>query len=167
VTTTLRLSQMTPEQAELARAREIKRSRRQRSVRSRSIHVYRTGKAELERLRAENAHDAPALDAARPKRRLECMNGPRPCPFVGCKFNLFLDVSERTGSIKLNFPDLEPGDMPPESSCVLDIAERGGLTLEQAGEVLNVTRESMRQLEELVLHKLKRSALANHEEDEG
>jgi hypothetical protein len=161
----MKYSEMTPEQAERVRLFEAGRSGRKRTVRSRSIHVYRTSGVALEQLKAENAPFAAELAAARPRRRLECMNGPRPCPFVGCKFNLFLDVSERTGSIKLNFPDLEPGDMPPESSCVLDIAERGGLTLEQAGEVLNVTRERMRQLEELVLHKLKRSALANHEED--
>lgn len=69
----------------------------------------------------------------------------RPCLFVSCKMNLFLDVDGRTGAIKLNFPDLEPGDM--KHSCTLDIAALGGVTLEDCGEVMNVTRERTRQLE--------------------
>ena len=43
----------------------------------------------------------------RPKTRADCINGPRPCLFVSCKHNLYLDVNPETGSIKLNFPDKE------------------------------------------------------------
>ena len=39
--------------------------------------------------------------------RAECVEGPRPCPYVSCKYHLYLDVQHRTGAIKLNFPDIE------------------------------------------------------------
>jgi len=54
----------------------------------------------------------------------------------------------RTGGIKLNFPDLEPHEM--EHSCALDIADMGGLTLMDAGILMNITRERIRQIEESI-----------------
>ena len=65
----------------------------------------------------------------RPNKRSECASGPRPCLFVACKYHLYLDVNPETGSIKMNFPDLEPWEL--EETCALDIAERGGVTLEE------------------------------------
>jgi hypothetical protein len=82
----------------------------------------------------------------RPKTRADCARVPRPCPYVACKYSLYLDVSE-TGSIILNFPHLEPGEMPPHQSCALDLAERGAMTLEDIAVVTNLTRERIRQVE--------------------
>ena len=70
----------------------------------------------------------------------------RPCVFSACKHSLYLDISE-TGSIILNFPHLEPGEMAPDQSCSLDLAERGGMTLEEIAVVTNLTRERIRQVE--------------------
>lgn len=70
----------------------------------------------------------------------------RPCVFVACKHSFYLDVSE-TGSIILNFPHLEPGQMPADSSCSLDLADRGAMTLEDIAVVTNLTRERIRQIE--------------------
>jgi len=80
-----------------------------------------------------------------PRTRAECREVPRPCPFVRCKYNLYLDVDPRTGSLKLNHPDKEPDEL--EESCALDIAERGGMTLEEVGLAINTTRERVRQIE--------------------
>ncbi len=63
-----------------------------------------------------------------------------------------LDVSLRNGSIKLHFPDIEPWEL--EETCALDVADRGGETLERVGELANVTRERIRQLEIVSLAKL-------------
>ena len=93
-------------------------------------------------------------DEERPRTRSECCDAPRPCLYVSCRFHLYLDVNEATGAIKLNFPDLEPGELP--ESCALDIAERGGLTLEEIGAFMNVTRERARQMEQQGLTKLAR-----------
>jgi len=91
-------------------------------------------------------------DVERPKTRGDCEGGPRPCPFVSCRYHLYLDVLD-TGSLKINRPDLEPWEL--EDSCALDVADRAGITLEEAGEVMNLTRERIRQLESIGLRKLK------------
>jgi hypothetical protein len=65
---------------------------------------------------------------------------------------LFVDVSARTGAIKLNFPDLDVWDM--NESCALDVADRGGTTLEDVGAIMNLTRERIRQVEVKALAKL-------------
>jgi hypothetical protein len=89
----------------------------------------------------------------RPESRGECSNVSRPCPYVSCKYHLYIDVNPRTGSIKVNFPDREVWEL--EHSCALDVAEQGGITLEEVGEILNLTRERIRQVEVRGLLKLK------------
>lgn len=128
--------------------REQRRSRRKRDVRARTISVKRMTKRELEIGRLLY----PESDYLRPKARAECAGGPRPCPFVSCKHHLYIDVSARTGAIKLNFPDLEVWEMG--ESCALDIADRGGTTLEDVGAIMNLTRERIRQVEVKALAKL-------------
>lgn len=128
--------------------REQRRSRRKRAVRARTISVKRMTKRELEIGRLLY----PETDYEKPRAREECLDGPRPCPFVSCKHHLFIDVSPRTGAIKLNFPDLEVWDMG--ESCALDVADRGGTTLEDVGAIMNLTRERIRQVEVKALAKL-------------
>lgn len=86
----------------------------------------------------------PETDYYKPRTRGECVDGPRPCPYVSCQHHLYLDVTE-AGSIKKNFPDLEPEEM--RETCALDVADRGGATLEDVGKLLNLTRERTRQIE--------------------
>jgi hypothetical protein len=40
-----------------------------------------------------------------------------------------------------------------ECSCVLDLAKNGGMTLDDIGEVMNITRERARQIEAMALDK--------------
>lgn len=91
----------------------------------------------------------------RPRTRSDCVDGPRPCPWVGCRHNLFLDVNADTGSIKLTFPELEPWDLV--QTCALDLAEQGQSTLDIIGDLLNVTRERVRQVEAIAIRKVKRA----------
>ena len=99
-----------------------------------------------------------ALDEMRPKRRADCLNGPRPCPWVSCKYHLYLDINPRTGSIKLNFPNIMPWEMT--ESCVLDIADRGPVTLEDVGKIMNLTRERIRQLEASASEQIRATRMA-------
>ena len=94
----------------------------------------------------------PEAEVEKPRVREECAGGERPCPFVSCKHHLYLDVSPRTGAIKLNFPDLEVWEM--NETCALDVADRGGTTLEEVGAIMNLTRERIRQVEVKGLAKL-------------
>jgi hypothetical protein len=92
-------------------------------------------------------------DVARPEARHECSQMQRPCPFVSCSHHLYLDVNPETGAIKLNFPHLEVWEMA--ETCSLDVADRGGITLEEVGAILNLTRERIRQVEVRGLAKIK------------
>ncbi|RYG20786.1 hypothetical protein EON82_19870 [bacterium] len=129
--------------------REQRRSRRKRAVRARTISVKRMTKREIELGRVLY----PDVEGeARPTSREACIGAERPCPFVSCKHHLFLDVSSRTGAIKLNFPDLEVWEM--RETCAIDVADRGGTTLEEVGAIMNLTRERIRQVEVKGLAKL-------------
>lgn len=128
--------------------------RRQGKRKSRTIAARRLSKVDL----SDGLGIDEDLDEFRPKKRSECIEGPRPCPWVACKYHLYLDINPRTGSIKLNFPDIEPWEM--EQSCVLDIADRGPVTLEDVGRIMNLTRERIRQLEAAASEKIRGSKLA-------
>lgn len=49
-----------------------------------------------------------------------------------------------------NFPDREPSEMPPDQSCALDQSEEPN-TLEEIGQLMNLTRERVRQIEDMAL----------------
>ena len=93
----------------------------------------------------------PETESWRPRTRPECEEVPRPCPYVGCRHNNFLDVSS-IGSIKFAYPGREPWEVPPDESCSLDVADRGSTTLEKVGDMIGVTRERIRQVERVTLH---------------
>ncbi len=128
---------------------EATRGRRKREVRAVTVPTKRLNvRKELEAgaiLFPLDEH----VDVMRPKTRGDCVGGERPCPFAGCRYHLFLDVHPRTGSIKLNFPDLELEELA--ETCALDVADREGTTLEKVGAILNVTRERIRQIENKAL----------------
>jgi len=130
-------------------SRKVRRRGRRTRMRSRTIAMKRLTKEEM-RL---GALMYPPVDEPRPLTRAECREGQRPCPYVSCKHHLFLDVNPETGSIKLNFPDLEVWEM--KDTCSLDVADRNGITLEEVGEIMNLTRERIRQVEVRGLLKLK------------
>jgi hypothetical protein len=130
-------------------SRKIRRRRRRTRPRSKTIAMKRLTREELR----VGALMYPPVDIPRPTTRAECREEMRPCPWVACKHHLYLDINPETGSIKINFPDLEPWEL--QHTCALDVAERGGITLEEVGEIMNLTRERIRQVEVRGLLKLK------------
>ncbi len=130
-------------------SRKIRRRRRRTRPRSKTIAMKRLTREELR----VGAMMYPPVDIPRPTSREECRGEARPCPWVACKHHLYLDINPETGSIKINFPDLEPWEL--QHTCALDVAERGGITHEEVGEIMNLTRERIRQVEVRGLLKLK------------
>lgn len=108
----------------------------------------------------------PATEEAwqtRPQSREECVKGPRPCPWVSCRFNLYLDVRE-DGVLKLNFPDREPEEM--SASCALDLADDGPRTLDSIAALMGMSKERARQLEATAFEKLYERLPRKNEDDE-
>lgn len=68
---------------------------------------------------------------------------PRPCRQTGCRYHLDHDRGRGTARTS-------------DETCSLDLAERGGMTLEEVGDVLGITRERIRQIEAKALTKLGR-----------
>jgi hypothetical protein len=135
------------------------------NAQAKTLNVSRMSRRHLTLLASEAPEQA-GEDYVRPRTRGECADGPRPCPFVSCRHHLFLEV-EQNGSIKFNQPDVEVWEMA--ESCAIDIADRGSVaidpeswvdrehaTLEVVGQVLNITRERVRQLEVRALAKVKK-----------
>ena len=124
----------------------------------------------------------PTAEPKRPQTRADCQKVPRPCPWVGCKHHLLLEVYEggaiaiasrrraRDGRPVSLYVRPRPSPMiigrfcdqavatleRLQDTCALDVAERGGHTLAETGAFMgNVTREHVRQIEVRGLKKLR------------
>lgn len=102
-------------------------------------------------------------------KRSECVDGPRPCPKLGCRYHLLSDklhpAREYGSEAMLRHIDNAEGTILEDLSgmqetCALDVADRGRHTLLEVGEVFGVTREMIRQIEARALRKL-RNAMAD------
>lgn len=140
---------------------DVEYNRKRQRARPRTISVKRLSKRALheERARVESELAADGYTPEpRPRTYAECQargigTGESPCAYVSCKYNLALDVSKRTGAIKVNAIDaidardgsLDVREMP--ATCALHVAARGGLTLDEIGDLLSLTRERVRQIE--------------------
>lgn len=103
-----------------------------------------------EQLDEEERVIATELEASRPRFRSDCADGQRPCPYMACRHHLYLEVTE-AGSIRLPFPELDLDELA--DTCSLDVADRGGVILDQIGSILAVSRERVRQVEEAALER--------------
>ncbi len=129
--------------------------RRARGVpRARTIAVKHITREDL---RVGAILNPPVEGVDRPVTREDCRDEERPCPFVACRHHLYLEINPETGSIKINFPDREPWEL--QHTCSLDVADRGAITLEEVGEITNLTRERIRQVEVRGLLKLRLGAI--------
>lgn len=87
------------------------------------------------------------MERIRPRIRADCIDGPRPCPWISCRFHLGIEVKS-SGSILINYDGPEgPTGNGFQPTCALDVAEWGGLTLDSVGQMFSVTREYIRQIE--------------------
>src|SRR5205823_215245 len=110
------------------------------------------------------AYDDPSLE--RPRKRSDCVGGPRPCPWISCRHHLGLEDLAETGRLQALGITI-PANATPEQldaltdeiaerlasmspSCALDVAATENCdekTLQAVADTLRVTRERIRQLE--------------------
>lgn len=114
-----------------------------------SVRARPLSEAELDERFGELPYEGPDHD--RPKTRADCVDSPRPCPYVSCRYHLYLDVEGKL--LKVFYPDRDFDEIP--ATCALDIADRGGQNLEEIGGYFNLTRERIRQIENTALRKLR------------
>jgi hypothetical protein len=93
------------------------------------------------------------LRLQRPQTREDCVNGQRPCPWVSCKWNLYLDVGKNGKTIYLTNTNLQPEEM--DYSCALDICDRGSQTYDTVARYFHTTRARVQQIEKEAAAKLK------------
>lgn len=92
--------------------------------------------------------------AQRPQHRRDCLQGERPCPFVSCRYHLYLDV-QSNGKILFPHGEVDLDQLP--QTCALDVADHGEHVLSEVGEVIGLTRERIRQIEEIALRHLRQA----------
>ena len=113
----------------------------------------------------------PVEVVARPKTRGDCIEGPRPCPWVSCPYHLFLNVSRTGRTLQVNRPDLVDPDGTPRleemaDTCALDVAARGGEQQDFVAATMGLSRETTRLIEASALAKVeaRSAALVDPEE---
>jgi len=93
--------------------------------------------------------------------------GPRPCPWVGCRYHLLLHVA-KDGKLSMNRPKATPGRRPGvqatpdaqwfveqwmeraaelamtemEETCAFDVAAKGGMTFEEIARLLGSNKQN-------------------------
>lgn len=83
-------------------------------------------------------------DVVRPLTRGDCVGGARPCPWVSCRQHMLIDSISTAGEPRSHFDDVEE----MAETCALDVADRGGIPLEDVGDLMRLTRERIRQIEQ-------------------
>lgn len=88
-----------------------------------------------------------------PRRRGECADGCRPCPFVSCAYHLALDVTPE-GALRFAHGH-EPEDLEAMTqTCALDVADDGCRSVVEVAEMMGISRQQTAQLEATALRKL-------------
>jgi hypothetical protein len=100
------------------------------------------------------AEPEPEASAWRPRTRGDCASVPRPCPYVGCKYHLGVDVGRGPGGstaivVREAFQDREPWDL----------RESAPSPLRRIAHRLNITPERARQLQHAGLARAARMGL--------
>jgi len=106
--------------------------------------------AVINRRERQNGDVVELHQVERPRTRVDCVDGPRPCPWIGCRYHLYSDV-KLSGALCVYY-DVDPLELP--ETCALDLAGRQTQTLEQVAALLGITRERVRKIEEAALAKL-------------
>ena len=97
----------------------------------------------------------------RPKTRGECVDGPRPCPWVSCRHHLAFEVSQ-AGGLKEKFPGLELEQLP--ETCSLDVADNAPLSAEGVAYLMNVSKERAHQIEASALDSFRRALVLTRDD---
>ncbi len=108
------------------------------------------------------------LRVLRPRTRGDCVDGPRPCPWVSCRSHLYLEVAQGTGSLMFHHQNKWPWEL--EETCALDVADRAHADGEHndrrvVGDLLGLDKERVRQIEVELIANLRRDLDGDDDDD--
>lgn len=98
-------------------------------------------------------------DRDRPRTRKDCVDGPRPCPWAGCRHHLFLNP-DQGGNIHFPFGEDEEALLHMAETCSLDVAARGAQTLESLAKMYGQSRQNFDQILNRALARLRAAVKA-------
>ncbi len=114
-------------------------------------------------------------DATRPQTRGDCIKGPRPCPWVTCKYHLLTDISidgrlilngnadgpliqrDRERHVPASADGVAEALASMEETCALDVADGGGCASEHVAAFLGVDQRRVEQIETVAIAKIRTS----------
>lgn len=103
--------------------------------------------------------------ASAPHTRGGCLNNKRPCPWIRCKHHMIWVFYTKSTFGKNSDDQMAAIICDMKESCTLDMADLGGCTLEQIAQVLGVTREMVRQIQDKSLNRLKHATRQKYLKD--
>lgn len=112
--------------------------------------IQRLGRVTRRHLRLVQDYGLPR---SLPATRGECLGHEGPCPHVSCRHHLAADVTF-AGAVVTRWA---PEEEPERPSCSLDVAEQGGLSMEETATILGCSRERVRQIEEKAMRKMRKN----------
>lgn len=95
-----------------------------------------------------------------PATRAECKDAPRPCPFVSCRYHLFLDIASdgrlfmTTDADEHDESSIERELYQMAETCALDVADGGSAQQDEVAVVLGITRRHVDDIEQTAKRKL-------------
>jgi hypothetical protein len=111
----------------------------------------------------------------RPRTRGDCIGGPRPCPWIGCRYSLARVEQTARGGVRIGDSTLARNANEREldaaidheldrldrlgDSCSLDVADRGEHALVRVGALLGIVRERARQIQHAAFSSIPRRDL--------
>lgn len=83
-----------------------------------------------------------------------CRDGPRPCPFVRCKFHLWMVLGYDRQGHRLMREATSTVEPHSATTCSLDVSEQER-TAREIGEVMGITQRRVQQIVKAALEKLR------------
>lgn len=86
----------------------------------------------------------------RPKTRGDCIDGPRPCPWVSCRHHLGVDLFEKPLRV------VEHEGWEERETCSLDVADAGESSMRTIAYLMGMKHQRVDQIERTSIIKLQR-----------
>ena len=109
----------------------------------------------VKQLDAEDLALLREMETLRPRTRGDCRNAPRPCPWVSCRYHLAVDHT--AAGLRIARGGEDPTVM--RETCVLDVADRGGVTTNEVAAITGYTRQRISKIERQAIAKLREAGV--------